>query len=88
MARLSRYRAMMNKIKKERGEVCECCKAPASHGHHIIPVSKTSINSELVFEPGNIMILCEECHALMHPLLRNISDWQGARERRGHELSG
>ena len=87
MAKLSRYLAVLRQIRQERGETCECCHAPAHHGHHIIPVSETSIASELVFAPANIMLLCDECHALMHPLLRNVSNWAGARVRRGHELS-
>jgi hypothetical protein len=88
MANRSRYLAVLNKIRCERGEYCECCHKPANHGHHIIPVSETSIASELVFESANIIILCDECHALMHPLIRNISDWQGARQRRGQALNG
>ncbi len=87
MANFKRYLDMLNRIIQERGAFCECCHVEAIHGHHVIPVSETSIASELVFEPANIMILCDDCHALMHPLLRNISDWQGARIRRGHSLS-
>lgn len=86
MANLARYLAVLTEIKKERGEKCEGCGMPAKHGHHIIPVSETSIASELVFEPANILILCDDCHALMHPNLRNISDWVGARKRRGRDL--
>ncbi len=88
MSNILRYKNVLNKIKKDRGEFCEGCHIPASHGHHIIPVMETSICSELVFEPANIIILCNDCHGLMHPLLRNISDWQGARERRGQALNG
>jgi len=88
MGNLKKYQDVLNKIKTERGEICECCGEKAVHGHHIIPVSETSIASELVFMPENIMILCDDCHALMHPLLRNISDWQGARKRRGQALNG
>lgn len=83
-----RYLDVLKRIKKERGEFCEGCHLSASHGHHIIPVSETSISSELVFEPKNIMLLCDDCHSLMHPLIRNISDWQGAREQRGQALNG
>ncbi len=88
MSNRKRYLDILTKIKNERGAFCECCHLPASHGHHVIPVSETSICSELVFEPANIMILCDDCHGLFHPLLRNISDWQGARERRGQALNG
>ncbi|WP_369688547.1 HNH endonuclease signature motif containing protein [Dehalococcoides mccartyi] len=88
MENLARYLKILKQIKHERGEFCECCGLPATHGHHIIPVSETSIASELVFEPVNILLLCDDCHALMHPLLRNISDWGGARKRRGIALNG
>ena len=87
MKNLKRYLDVMNAIKKERGEFCECCGVPATHGHHIVRVSESRIHSELVFEPANIMILCDHCHSLMHPLLRNVSDWNGARKRRGQMLN-
>jgi 5-methylcytosine-specific restriction endonuclease McrA len=86
MNNLKRYLAILEKIRKERGEKCEGCGLRATHGHHIIPVSETSIASELVFEPANILILCDDCHSLMHPNIRNISDWKGARKRRGIRL--
>ena len=88
MGNLKRYQDILKKIKTERGEICECCGGKAVHGHHIIPVSETSICSELVYEPANIIILCDDCHALMHPNLRNVSDWAGARKRRGQRLNG
>ena len=52
---------------EQRGEECECCHAPARHVHHIITVATSGIDSELAFEPANMMVLCNECHALMHP---------------------
>lgn len=88
MSNHARYLSVLKEIRATRGEFCEACHAPATHGHHIIPVSETSIASVLVFEPANILILCDDCHALMHPLLRNVSDWKGARKRRGVALNG
>jgi len=88
MKNLAKYLAVLKDVRLKRGEVCECCGAPAKHGHHIIPVSETSIASVLVFEPANIILLCDDCHALMHPLIRNVSDWAGARKRRGIRLNG
>ena len=85
MSNLQRYRAVMQYIRYQRGEFCEICGEPAWHGHHIIPVSESSICSELVYEPANIMLLCDDCHALMHPLFRSI-DWQRARRDRGRQL--
>ena len=87
MGSLKRYLDVLKKIRCERGEYCECCGVTAQHGHHIIPVSETSIHSDLVFEPANIMILCDDCHALMHPLIRNVSDWKTVRRDRGQALS-
>jgi len=84
---LKRYLDVLRQIRQERGERCEACGVPAHHVHHIIPCSETGIASELVFEPANIMILCDDCHALMHPLLRNVSRWDKARQDRGLALS-
>ena len=83
---LKRYLKVLNQIRAERGEMCEACHSPASHGHHIITVGTTGIAMELIYEPANIMILCDDCHALMHPLIRNISDWKRARTDRGQML--
>ena len=66
MSKRNLYLKTIQTIRRERGEYCECCGMPATHGHHVIPVSETSICSALVFEPANILILCDDCHALMH----------------------
>ena len=39
----SLYLKTIQTIRRERGEYCECCGMPATHGHHVIPVSETSI---------------------------------------------
>ena len=83
---LKRYIQVLKTIRAERGEVCECCGVPAHYGHHIIPVSETGIAAKLVYEPANIMMLCDDCHALMHPLVRNIAEWGIARRDRGRGL--
>lgn len=80
------YIRLIKAIREERGEFCEACHAPARHGHHIVPVSVSSIHSPLVYERANIMLLCDDCHALMHPLIRNISEWQVAKADRGQAL--
>jgi hypothetical protein len=87
MGSLKRYLDVLTAIRLERGEWCECCGSPAHHGHHIIPVGETSIHSDLVFNPANIMIMCGACHALMHPLKRNINEWKTAQRNRGQALS-
>lgn len=83
---LKRYLAVLREVRAERGERCEACGAEAKHGHHIIPVSDSGIAAELVYEPANILILCDECHSLMHPRLRNVSEWGVARKNRGQQL--
>jgi 5-methylcytosine-specific restriction endonuclease McrA len=84
---LKRYLTVCEEIRRERGEFCEACGVPSRHMHHVIPVSETRIHSELVYEPANILILCDDCHALMHPLIRNISEWGIARKDRGRRLN-
>ncbi|MCE5334357.1 MAG: HNH endonuclease [Desulfobacteraceae bacterium] len=79
---LSDYLKVLKAIRRERGEKCEACGIPAKHGHHIIPVSVTGISSPLFVEPSNIMILCDDCHLLMHPLIRN-TEWSTVRKGRG-----
>lgn len=77
ISNFARYIRVLKEIRAERGEFCECCGVPARHGHHIIPVGETSIHGELVYEKANIMILCDDDHALMHPLMR-IYAWNKA----------
>jgi 5-methylcytosine-specific restriction endonuclease McrA len=84
---LQRYLAVLRRIRAERGEICECCGRPAKHGHHIIGVSEMGLASELVYEPSNIMLLCDDCHSLMHPNDRRISDWGRARKDRWRRIS-
>ena len=81
-----KYMSVLNAVRKERGEFCESCGVPAKYIHHIIPVSASRIHSNLIFEPANMMILCDDCHALMHPLLRNVSEWKKARKERGQTI--
>lgn len=83
---LRRYQAAVRQVLADRGHTCEACGKTAGHVHHIIRVSDSRIHSELVYEPANMLVLCDECHALMHPLLRNVSQWKDARKRRGAAL--
>ena len=86
MNKQRRYRAIVNEIRRERGDICEACGEPATHPHHIIPVSETSIHSELVFAKENMILLCDDCHTLMHPGYRDIG-WDRVRIGRGLALS-
>ena len=78
---------MLAAIRRERGERCEACGVSARHGHHIIAVGQTGIAADLVYEPRNVMILCEDCHLLMHPRIR-VTDWATVRRARGVALHG
>lgn len=71
MNSVRRYRAVVAHEVEARSHRCECCGEPAEHIHHINPVSETGIASELVFEPANMLLLCDDCHCLMHPGTRN-----------------
>lgn len=89
MSNQSRYRAVLKRIRRERGEYCETCGMPAYYGHHITSVSDTGIAAELVFHPANIMLLCDDCHALMHPGARNrnmVRDWLTIRRDRSQAI--
>lgn len=83
---LARYRRVLGAIRAERGERCEACGVPARSGHHVNAVGSTGIASALVFEPSNIVLLCNDCHALCHPLRRGYP-WFDAAKRRGKALS-
>jgi Na+-transporting NADH:ubiquinone oxidoreductase subunit NqrA len=48
---LKRYQQVVRRVRAERGDHCELCGYPATHIHHIIPVSETRIHSPLVFAP-------------------------------------
>jgi 5-methylcytosine-specific restriction endonuclease McrA len=85
-----RYRRAVFTVLEQRGEECECCHAAARHVHHIITVATSGIDSELAFEPANMMVLCNECHALMHPGSKNRNMWwrmNEAGQSRGHALN-
>lgn len=82
-----RYKAMIAAVLAERGAFCEACGVPATHVHHIIPIRESGINSELVFEPANVIILCDSDHLLMHPGIRK-TNWLLIRGNRGRALRG
>lgn len=85
-----RYRRAIFTVLEQRGEVCESCGAPARHVHHIITVATSGIDSELAFEPANMLVLCDDCHVLMHPGSKNRNMWWRMDESgksRGHALN-
>lgn len=82
-----RYRQMLAAIHRDRGARCEACGTSARHVHHVIPIRQTGINDELAYEPANLLIMCDNCHMLMHPLIRK-TDWLLIRRQRGAALRG
>ena len=82
MSLMSQYLGVLKKLRLERGEFCEACGLQARHGHHIIPVSETGIHVPLFLDERNIMILCDDCHLLMHPMIRR-PEWATVRKGRG-----
>lgn len=83
---LARYRRLLQAVRAERGERCECCGVPTRAAHHINAVGIQGIASALTFEPGNLLLVCGDCHALFHPGQRSYS-WLSAQKRRGQSLS-
>jgi len=83
---LKRYRRVVAEVLEARGRFCEGCRTPARHVHHIIPCSITGMAAELVFDPANMIVLCNDCHMLMHPLIRRPS-WTRAAKGRGIKLN-
>ena len=80
-----RYLRTLRRIRQETGDRCEICGAHATHGHHIIPVSETGIESEMVVLRGNILLLCDWCHKMQHPGIRSWG-WGDIRKSRGRAL--
>ena len=55
--------------KKRAGGRCESCgtmKGPL-HAHHVVPASKGGSDTL-----GNLRVLCESCHAKLHPHMRHL----------------
>lgn len=84
----AQYKAFLARIREDRPR-CESCGAlPAEvgqarlHAHHCMHVASLGIHDPAVFDGGNVLVLCNACHALMHPGLRRY-DWDKAAGKRG-----
>lgn len=84
---LARYRRVLAAVRAERGERCEACGYPTRMAHHVNAVGITGIADALVHEPANLLLLCDDCHALMHPGRRGYS-WLAAKAQRSAALRG
>jgi hypothetical protein len=47
-------------------ERCRCCGKPGEHRHHLIQLSRGGDNC-----PSNLCWLCEDCHATIHPYMKD-----------------
>lgn len=84
----SRRWAMLRKRKIEAFPLCEDCLkegvlTSAREVHHAVPVETAADEAgmrRLMFNPGNLVALCHECHVLRHKELASHSR-ETARER-------
>ena len=82
---MKRYRLVKRETLAARGAKCEACGTPSNHVHHVAPVSDTGIASELVYDPANLLVLCDDCHCLFHPGYRTYP-WLTVGVTRGRML--
>ncbi len=59
-------KAVLHKLWLRRNSVCFCCGLPATARHHIIQIQNGGLNCR-----KNVVSLCDECHAEIHPWLGN-----------------
>lgn len=81
------YKIAQVKVRLRANNRCEACGAPAHYTHHIHPVSETTVHSCMFADPANLLLLCDECHALMHPLLRGGPRWKQGKIARNNALT-
>lgn len=88
---LKQYLDFCEMIREER-QVCESCGATAEevgqkhlHVHHLQRVQILGYNHPAIRDPKNVLLLCNACHALMHPGIRRYN-WMGAAITRSQNL--
>lgn len=84
---LRAYRVSQAQVRRDRGERCEVCATGARATHHLASVGSTGIASPLVSDPRNLLIVCNDCHALFHPGERAY-DWTAAGAKRALAMGG
>jgi len=67
---LNKRRDVFNEVKRKLcrqkiGSACFVCSQPGFNRHHIIQLQNGGINSR-----RNLVILCDSCHAEIHPWLK------------------
>ncbi len=59
-------KAILHKLWTHRNRICFCCGHPPTARHHIIQIQNGGLNCR-----KNVVSLCDECHAEIHPWLGN-----------------
>jgi len=90
-SRLALYRRFMAEMRLLH-RVCEACgRTPKEAGqkklfpHHLLRVEILGVDDPLLVHPGNILMLCNDDHALFHPGRREYN-WLVASKKRGGAL--
>jgi len=91
----AQYQAFIRDLLRQRPR-CESCGhtaqevgQPRLHVHHCMRVELLGVHDPATTDAGNALVLCNQCHALMHPLKRRYDElaWRGAGAERGRALS-
>jgi 5-methylcytosine-specific restriction protein A len=64
-------------LKKKNNPLCELCLAAGrvrqmTEVHHIIPIDISNPDEDLIYDYGNLMSLCTECHQIIHSGLNPV----------------
>jgi hypothetical protein len=86
------YLVWSDRERRRRGQNCESCGHSAGvlgqtrlHLHHLMSVHILGFADPSVMDAGNVLLLCNACHALFHPGYR-FYDWFRAGQGRGRRL--
>ncbi|EMM94270.1 HNH endonuclease (plasmid) [Leptospira interrogans serovar Icterohaemorrhagiae] len=76
---ISEYKMFVNTLVGSRGK-CDSCGNTATevgqkklHVHHLIHVVRLGLSDPAILDEGNILVLCNHCHSLFHPLKREYN---------------
>jgi hypothetical protein len=80
---LQRYIKWSIAQKKKNSLTCQFCREKKKKSnelvcHHIIPIKKSGVNTHLLMDEGNIIVLCHDCHNMVHGKTTMSSQTTGA----------
>ncbi|TGK12848.1 HNH endonuclease signature motif containing protein [Leptospira stimsonii] len=88
---LTEYKTFVSALVEKRGR-CDSCGNTAKevgqkklHIHHLIHVSRLGLSDPAITDEGNVLVLCNHCHSLFHPLKREYN-WFMAGVSRGVKI--